>query len=49
MKQATFVAAGAVLLLTAVLLTAAGPALADGDPANGMKIFKQKCGLCHAV
>jgi cytochrome c len=44
MKQPTFIAAGAVLLLTA-----AGPALAGGDPANGMKIFKQKCGLCHTV
>ena len=27
----------------------AGPARADGDPANGVKIFKLKCVICHST
>jgi cytochrome c len=26
-----------------------GQARADGDPANGAKLFKPKCGLCHST
>jgi cytochrome c len=44
MRQAALVAAA--LVLSCVL---AGQARADGDPANGAKLFKQKCGLCHSV
>jgi cytochrome c len=41
-KYATFVAA------LALIAPAAG-ALADGDPAAGELIFKQKCSVCHKV
>lgn len=44
MRQALLIAA--VLALSFGL---AGQARADGDPANGAKIFKQKCGLCHSI
>src|SRR5262249_4039059 len=27
----------------------AGPALAAGDPAEGEKIFNQKCKVCHQI
>jgi cytochrome c len=36
----------AVLALSVVL---ASQARADGDPANGAKLFKQKCGTCHST
>ncbi|QDL93912.1 cytochrome c family protein (plasmid) [Paroceanicella profunda] len=36
------------LILTATLLALASPALADGDPEKGEKVFR-KCQACHAV
>ncbi len=39
---------GAPLALAFVAVLAAGPAMAEGDPAKGKKIFK-KCKICHAV
>ena len=44
MRQAYLITA--VLALSIVL---AGRSLADGDPANGAKLFKQKCGICHSA
>ena len=44
MRQAYLITA--VLALSVVL---AGRSLADGDPANGAKLFKQKCGICHSA
>ena len=41
-RYATFVAA------VAFIAPAAG-ALADGDPAAGELIFKQKCSVCHKI
>jgi cytochrome c len=38
----------AVVLGTALLLLQAGTALAEGDPAKGMQIFK-KCQVCHSI
>lgn len=36
------------LLIVALGLGLAGPALADGDPAKGKKVFR-KCKACHTV
>ena len=36
------------LLIDALGLSLAGPALADGDPAKGKKVFR-KCKACHTV
>jgi cytochrome c len=38
----------AVVLGAALLLLQAGTALAEGDPAKGMQIFK-KCQVCHSI
>jgi cytochrome c2 len=37
-----------LFIFAALAIVAAGPALADGDAANGEKIFK-KCAACHMV
>ena len=39
------------LLLAALTfcLAAVGSAWAEGDAANGAKLFKQKCGICHSA
>ena len=37
-----------ILTVTITTVMAAGPALADGDPVHGEKVFK-KCGICHMV
>ena len=39
---------GAPLALAFVAVLAAGPAMAEGDPAKGKKIFK-KCKICHTL
>ena len=40
----------AVLALSFMLAGAlAGSAWADGDPANGAKLFKLKCTICHSA
>ena len=36
------------LLIVAIGLGLAGPALADGDPVKGKKVFR-KCKACHTV
>jgi cytochrome c2 len=36
------------LIASAVLLSLTAPALADGDPATGEKIFA-KCKICHQI
>ena len=48
MRQAPLIAA--VLAFSFMLASvSAGPARADGDPANGAKIFKLKCVICHST
>lgn len=39
------------LLAAAIVLASCGtvPALADGDPVEGAKIFKKKCSSCHFI
>lgn len=37
------------LCAVAFLSFAASPAYADGDVANGAKIYPAKCGACHAL
>ena len=37
------------LALAAVLAIAAGTAFAEGDAANGAKLFKRKCFTCHTI
>jgi cytochrome c len=36
------------IAMAAIAIALAGPALADGDPAKGEKVFA-KCKACHAV
>jgi cytochrome c len=43
--RTTFAAA----LSVAVVIVAAGPALADGDAARGERLFNQQCKACHTV
>ena len=38
----------ATALLAGVVVLAANPALAEGDPAKGERIFK-KCAICHVL
>ena len=37
------------LILAAVLVLASGAACADGDAANGSKIFEGTCASCHGT
>lgn len=37
------------LLVLGLACSAATPAYADGDAANGAKLYPAKCGMCHAL
>jgi len=39
----------AIAAALALSLLLAGQARADGDAANGEKLFKLKCGMCHSA